>query len=444
MEPLYNITDFSSDGRGVTRTAVGQVAFITGAIPGDKVTAVFGRASQKTPVPGRIKEIPYPSPDRIDHPCPHYTDGCPASPLGAMRYEATLKWKHKRLLETLRRIGRIYNPPVTAYLPSPKVWGYRGRIELQLVWKDDCWHLAYHGSDGPIAIRNCLLSSKPVQKALQALNDGLEQKLIPSGFRVESLGGFVKEMRILIRDNGHENAIVQLFLVTPSERITDYQPFIQLLDSSGLAGWRISTTPTVESRMFRSTVVEERGDPSVAFKLDASEVIMEPTVFTQINRSLVEGLIDVVLDTIPRRGRVLDLYGGFGMFALAQVMRGGRAMVVESSLDAVKAGSDFVSRNQLSVNYVQQDLNHRRFRYQEMKMFDALIADPPRSGIHKGIRLQMNAKGPRRIVYISCHPAAMARDLAALSAYTIVSINPVDMFPNTPELEAVAVLERTM
>ncbi|HHE46182.1 MAG TPA: class I SAM-dependent RNA methyltransferase [Bacteroidetes bacterium] len=442
MDPLYNITDLSSDGRGVTRNAVGQVAFITGAIPGDRVTAVFGRAVHKGPIPGRVKEIVHPSPDRIDHPCPHYAEGCPASPLGAMRYEAELIWKRKRIIETLRRIGRISNPPVTDPLPSPKSWGYRGRVELQLVWKDDKWRLAYYGPDGPVAVGNCPLAVEAVQKALKSLNNGLDQILTPARFQLDNLGGLIREMRLMVRDNGRGEAIAQLFLVSPSEQITEYQPLVQWLNGGDLAGWRISRTPQMDTRMILSTVIAEAGNPKVLFELGESSLEVEPTVFTQVNRFLTQSLIEITLETIPRRSRVLDLYGGFGMFALAHAMRGGRAMVVESSREALDAGSEFMSRNHLAVNYVYQDLDHRRFRYQDMKLFDALIVDPPRSGISSGIRRQMNAAAPRRIVYVSCHPAAMARDIAALSTYTIVSINPVDMFPNTPEIETVVVLER--
>ena len=134
--------------------------------------------------------------------------------------------------------------------------------------------------------------------------------------------------------------------------------------------------------------------------------------------------------------------GGFGMFSLAHAIRGGRVMVVEVSQKASDAGRRFMGENRLAVTYVEQDLAYRPFRYQDMSQFDAMIVDPPRSGLHGRVLRQINTVGPRRLIYVSCHPAALARDLALLTSYTRVSLNPVDLFPQTPEVEVVAVLER--
>ena len=442
MNPLYNITDLTWDGRGVSRTVAGQVAFISGAIPGDKVTAVFGYSPMRGPKPGNVKEVVYPSPDRTEHPCPHYCDFCPASALGAMQYEAALRWKRKHIHETIRRIGHIADPRVMPVFPSPSIWDYRGRVELHLVLINDNWRLAYHGPDSFVPIETCLLATKPVQEALKNLNANLARAVISPDLIPEKDDEPAPILRIMVRDNGFGKAIALLFIITGEERIDWHRPLIDWLRKTDLAGWRICRSASVETRLVRSETIAEEGDTHIAFRMQDTFVSMDPTVFSQVNRPLTDGLIETVLEFVPRHGKLLDLYGGFGMFSLAHAMRGGRGTVVELSGKACDAGKGFVHDHRLSVGYIEQDLAQRPFRYQEMSQFDALIVDPPRSGLHQGILRQINVVGPRRLIYVSCHPAALARDLARFTSYIRISLNPIDLFPQTPEVEVVAVMER--
>jgi 23S rRNA (uracil1939-C5)-methyltransferase len=151
-----------------------------------------------------------------------------------------------------------------------------------------------------------------------------------------------------------------------------------------------------------------------------------------------------VTDIIPKDSSIIDMYGGYGAFALeyASIDDNWKALVLESSKSMVTFGKQFVKREHLAVRFSR--INLRKFSkldYPEGK-YDCAVIDPPRSGIHGRTISFLNDKGPGLILYVSCDVAALARDTRMLKNYTSKYFQPIDMFPNTPEIETIAVLER--
>ena len=428
MEVQLKITDFNSDGGGVGRDENGRVTMVLGAVPGDVVTAAIGQVSKGVAF-GTVAEIIEPSEFRVAHPCPHYNQECAGSMLGGFDYEQGLKWKQKHLRETLKRIGGVDDPQIDEVAASPDRYGYRDRVELQIFAADGGIRAGYMGPGGLVPVSGCLLANDAVSEGLKNFLEtaGKFEGRLPEG-----------NLRLLLKDNGKGGCLGILF----AEKITPGSDIIELLDKCGLAGWQIRITGRMDLRFNRSWVAAESGDNIIMRKIGGKAIGLPPPVFTQANGKTEALLHKRIFSEFEDNKQVLDLYGGYGAMGLSYVLqKGGRAVIVESSFDAVKAGRDFAKQDDLKVKFHGIDLSKNDLAEFRRIEADYAILDPPRKGADKKVIEFLNSMKFRKLVYVSCHPAALARDLKRLGNYSAVKFSPFDMFPHTPELETVAVLE---
>ena len=199
----------------------------------------------------------------------------------------------------------------------------------------------------------------------------------------------------------------------------------------------------MDLRFFVSEVIDETGVTRVFFQTDSEhELYAGPAVFTQTNTGMSGILRKLVLENLPSGGKIIDMFGGYGAYAVDYVVsKGGTAVVMDSSHESVKAGRKFASKYNLPVEYLDVNLNRANFRL-DGKKYDALTVDPPRKGLDGNIAQKLNDEGPPTIIYVSCHPAALARDLKYFDKYKTENFIPIDLFPQTPELETVCILHR--
>lgn len=415
---------------------------ISGALPGDVVTTHPTMKIKRNLIFADLKDILSPSPDRLEHPCPHYAEHCPSSPLGALKYEAALAWKCRHLSETMRRIGKQASQKISSPIAADPQWGYRNRLELHCFTQSGAIRLGYRNGSELIPIENCLLAEGKIQDALRTLYRAMVSQ---KGYGKDVLEACARPdhlPRLLLHDNGRGAAVCILFLRHPTaDAVGGFQ---NLLRSADLAGWRILGVRDLKIRHHSFRMLAEEGDVSVAFPvLGGENLIGSPLIFSQVNAAAAQKMIARVLELPPEGGALLDLYGGYGAFALAYASsKRGRARVVESSDEAVSVGKAYAKRQRLPVDYQLQDLRGSMQRNSDWKKWDAALVDPPRSGLHDPLIRQLNHSGPCRLIYVSCHPAALARDLTRLQAYLVSELIPVDLFPQTSDLETVAVLDR--
>lgn len=428
------IHDLSQDGRGVGRLESGCVIMVPNCYPGDEISAEVQESSTlKGALSGTLQEVLVSSPHRSSHPCERYSQGCSGSILGALSYEFTTEWKSKHLAETLRRIGGLKSPKIEPIISSEQHWNYRDRLELQLISDESGWKPAFQGHEHPVPVNSCSLGMPAINKALQSIKTSFsdsDQELIQAF-----------KPRLLLRDNGHNGAVAILFLFGKTDQKVNPR-FREWLRGIELTGWQIRLAKTAELRFAKSVVALKGGNPSIYIKTSLGEITAEPTVFTQVNRSMSEVLIRTALDHIPDGGSILDLYGGYGAFGLEYAIRGGNAEVIDSAGDSIAAGQSFCKAHNLPVVYTTLDLNKNPFLISMKGHPDACIADPPRTGINPKMRQWLQVKGPKRLIYVSCHPAALARDIMALSNYKAAKFYPLDMFPHTQDTETVAILDK--
>ncbi len=431
----FEIHDFTSHGRGVARDRNRMVWMIAGAVPGDVVEIdVNSIVELKNAASAEVKRIVIPSPHRKEHPCEHYRRGCMGSPLGVFDYEAGLKWKTNHLGENLKRLGGLKDINTAATTPAPRVWDYRDRIELQFRAEKGKIVSGFAAGGEIIPVRRCLLASKPIQNTQIKLADSLPD--FAERF-AEPL-----DARLLIRDNGRDSTVIIVF-VKDMPLKESIGALDELCEKSAATGWQILKVNSFNNRLLHSQLLSLHGACGIEYSFALNRISLSPLAFTQTNKSMLDKLIGEALKTFNPDSFLLDLFGGFGVFGLSHAARGGTAVVMDSAKQALTCGATYAAQQNLNVKYIHQNLYSRNNDIlSDYKNTAAILLDPPRQGLKENLIKALNKKAFSKIIYVSCHTAALARDLKQLKNYRVESIQPLDMFPNTAELETVAVLTR--
>jgi 23S rRNA (uracil1939-C5)-methyltransferase len=429
-KPLH-ITDLTWEGIGVAHNEEGIVVMVAGGLIGDIVHIKPDFKQHKNYIKAEVSELVSPSPHRIPHPCIHHIQGCPASPLGALDYHFALDWKFNHLRETLKRLGRYTEIKISPPVPSPSIWNYRDRLELHLANVGGRTAIGYVSRSGFVAIDECHLGTLPIRKSLNSLSQRLK------AYPLAKISD--KAIRVLIRDNGRNKSFIIVFIES-NLAVADF--FVEVFNSLELAGWQIRTVTDMDNRFFKSKLIKESGDTKIYIKVDAKrEIALPPLVFTQANRQASAILRERILHMCPEGGNLCELYGGFGAFAIDFVIKKrGKATIIDSSPSAIVVGKRFAERFGLPLQYKLWDLKHAPASVLKIDKFDIAILDPPRKGVHRSTLSSINHSHIPIVIYLSCNPGTLARDLSWLESYRVIEFTPFDLFPNTPDLETIAVL----
>jgi 23S rRNA (uracil1939-C5)-methyltransferase len=436
QNPTVTIESLSTDGRGVARIG-GAACFVDRAYPGDSVRVAVDTASK--PPSATVLELLQPSPDRVDHPCPHAAV-CAGSLWGGLDYAHQLSAKRDLVERTLRKaIGPV---EVLETVASPKPWNYRNRISLH-VWEND-GKVRAGFQTGPreqsgVAIAACSLADPSIVALLANFTHILlatkAQSLKPLPLRIQ--------MHTTVSGSG-------MLLIFSEQNFKD-----------GLRAWGtgLSTLPVPGGFWFatgtEAGILDHRRP---ILKTDHAELLktvwlsqrveIHPAAFTQANAAaanLVTKRLIAYAASNPA-AHVWDLYGGFGGLGLAALPQGAKLTVAELSPHGEPVLQALAkSLNQGKPDFICGDLLKTLPRMAgSWSDRDLVILDPPRSGVHRDIlRMIVNSK-IRSMVYLSCNPAKLGRDLSVLMAggFKTEEIQPYDFFPQTPSTEVLCILRR--
>ncbi len=429
------IEDLTSEGTGVAR-ADGWVVFVPGAVPGDLAEVRVGRVRRGV-VEAALVALRSPSPARVEPPCP-FQAACGGCPLMVLAPEAQQALKVRHLEQTLRRIGGLAAPEVVRVIPSPRALRYRGRVRFAISSRADGAAIGFHprGVAGAIvAVDDCRLAPEPASRLAQRLVARLDELSPGGGFwplRIEARGSFAAAewLLVLFGPPGEARALERA-----SRELVATEPQL-----AGIV--RVEGVPGPDDG--RETLLAGRDE--LLERIGSAELELGATTFLQVNPSAAEALYDVVRSMLappagPPPGRLLDLFCGVGAIGLLGVDAPCEVLGVESHPATVdrarrsarRAGRDGVTFLAGEAQAVTRALAAAGER------FDAVTANPPRAGLGPDLPHAIAALGPRRVVLVSCHPATLARDLRAFAAagFEPGEIAAVDLFPQTPHLEAV-------
>ena len=413
------IRAFGSDGEGVGDLPDGRVVFVPRTAPGDDVSLRLTQQKKRW-ARGQVVEVLEAAPDRVEPACPYYAE-CGGCTLQHVSYEEQLAWKARFVEEALKRIGGldVSVPPV---VPSPDQHHYRSRITFTLLRIPGERVVAgFHHLIHPKRIVDvqdgCVLPDPALATAWVQLRaawgDGARR--LPGGKRLRLTLRVVDEGVILVIDGGKGPG----------------RPDVLVKEVDGLvAVWGVDSRGVPHLLEGQAVVHETR----------LGEVTRtSPKAFLQVNAGAADELQNWVLDAVGVEPdtRVVDAYCGVGLYGRRVARAGGVAVGIEQNTRAAKAASrDAPHGFTVLTGTVEECLS-------EALPADVVILNPPRAGLEPGVIDLLQSGRPSRLIYVSCDPATLARDLARLGdGYAVSEIRAFDLFPQTSHVETVVILAR--
>jgi 23S rRNA (uracil1939-C5)-methyltransferase len=446
-------------GNGVARLEAGgdgrgYVVFVGGAVPGDRVRAVVTKRKRGY-AEARTLEVLEPGPERIAPLADH-----PGAPWQVLPYERQLAVKQEQVHDALTRIGRLDGFALDDIVPALQTWRYRNKLEYSF-GTDDAGELVC-GFHAPgswhdiVPVSDCLLASERSNAVREQVlawcrAQGLQamDRRTPArpGAEGHATGRSVTRsgiLRNLVVREGRRTGELQVRLVTgPGE--LDRASLAAAVDCDGLM-WTRTDALAETTQGGRTELVA--GAPALEEELCGLRLAISPLAFFQTNTEMAERLYAVAAQLAGLQGweRVYDLYCGIGTVGLSLAARAGEVWGLEIVEDAVGDAIANARRNEIdNARFFAGDV---RLALRELTAQagrpDVCLVDPPRAGLSQKIVRRIIEAAPRRIVYISCNPTTLAPNAAQLveAGYVLRRVAPVDMFPQTPHIECVALLER--
>lgn len=427
---VVRIEDLTHEGHGVARRD-GKTVFVEGALPGEEVRCVYTiRRSRRDEA--RVLEVLERSPERVEPRCAHFAI-CGGCALQHLEPSAQVALKQRWLLDSLTHIGKVRPERVLEPLTGP-VWGYRRRARLGVKWvvKKERVLVGFRERHSAFLadLRRCEVLDERVGGLLEELARLIEGLSIRDRIPQIEVAGGDAVMSLNVR-----------VLAPPSE--TDRERLRAFGERHGLALYLQPGGP----ESIRPLEPEAR---ELIYRLSGEdlELAFAPDHFVQVNAAINQQLIERVLELqdIDPQDRVLDLYCGLGNFTLALARRAREAVGVEGDGRLVEQARRNAARNGMenTVFHVADLAGELAGQPWLAGGYDQVLLDPPRSGALELMR-RVAVLGARRIVYVSCHPATLARDVGVLVhqfGYRLESAGVLDMFPHTAHVESLAVLYR--
>lgn len=381
----------------------GLVVFVPRTAPTDVITASI--AGKGHFARGSLRTILRPSPDRIEPPCPHYTrERCGGCQIQHMRYPSQLSAKQRIITDAMTRIGKraITAPEV---VPSANEWRYRTKLTLAMRRRPGGWIAGLHPYDDPgrvFALADCLITDRRVVSTWREVLAASE--FLPDA---SALRGSVRWT-----DDG------PTFVLIGGARWSDHVRFFDAVPNVAALYWEAggSARQLLGDRRARAT----------------------PTAsFGQVNPEVADVLRDYVFSSVMsfEPECVIDAYSGAGELAAALTSASVAVTAIELDSDAARWAEQHLPPPSRSIAGRVEEVLPR------LAPADVVVVNPPRSGLHADVTECLEGtSSTRAIVYVSCDPATLARDIARLPSYAIQSIRAFDMFPQTAHVETVCVL----
>jgi 23S rRNA (uracil1939-C5)-methyltransferase len=445
------ISDIAFGGKGLVRIN-GMAVFVDQAVPGDQVLIRITR-KKKNYAEARVMELLKTSPDRIAAPCP-YSGFCGGCKWQFLKYAVQLTYKCQHVQESLGHIAQIKDVRVHPAIPSAQIFGYRNKMEftctdrrwltpdeIQQPEIDKGFGIGLHVPGTFFKVfdtKRCLLQPDLGNRLLE----DIRQFIISSGLPAYGLHSHEGFWRFLMLRHSFASDRWMVNIVTATENRQVIYPLAnQLMQTYPNV---ISVINNITSRKAGVTAGEYEttlaGDSSITDRIGSFEFEISANSFFQTNTAGAAKLYDTVKRYADLSGSetVVDLYSGTGTIPILLSSVASEVIGLEMAPSAIADAENNCRHNQVeNCRFVPGDIRETLALISRRP--DVLIIDPPRAGMHPDVARQVVALLPERIVYVSCNPATLARDLLLLKeAYQVEEIQPVDLFPHTYHIESVA------
>ena len=431
------VTGLTSEGAGVCRIC-GRAVFVPRAIPGERWRIRIVKVT-KTAVYGRGEELLSASPERVEPVCPNF-GRCGGCSFLHMSYKAELRYKLERVNDAFKRIGGL-ELCAERIIGSETVEGYRNKSIVAVGEAENGPVAGFYrsGSHDIVPVERCLLQSDEASACARSVTGWMKRRGVRAGS-----GGVRHVYTRRARDGAALCCVVTGRRFSPALARTLVESLRR--GCPGLVGvvecLNRSESNTVLAGEFRTLW----GSSTLTDVLCGSEFELSPQAFYQINPPQAERLYELAVDyALPEPGgTVLDLYCGAGTISLALARRAGQVIGAEIVPEAVENARRNAARNGIgNAEFICADAGDAARLLSERGIRpDAIVVDPPRKGMSEEALRQVAKMQPKRIAYVSCDPATLARDLKRLTelGYVPQKAVAVDMFPKTAHVETVVLL----
>jgi 23S rRNA (uracil1939-C5)-methyltransferase len=438
-----HIESLAFGGAGVARWGDeehGWVVFVRDALPGDTVRCVVTKRKRHYGE-ARLLEVVTPSPDRVPAKADH-----PGAPWQVMPYEKQLEIKAAQVEDALRRLGHLDGFEMLPIVPAVEQWRYRNKLEFSFGTDRESGELicGFHapGSwEDIVHVEDCLLQSERGNEARRAVLKWARREGYSAYDRRTQLG----DLRNLVIREGRRTGELQVRLVVSDGVEVDGGPLHAAVGAESLLLTEIETVGETTAGGSTSLLA---GEATIREEVAGLSFRLSGQAFFQTNTEMAEKLYALAGDVAGLQGweRVYDLFCGIGTIGLSLAPRSGEVWGLEIVEEAIADAIGNAKANDISnahffagdVRLALRDLVEKAGRP------DVIVVDPPRAGLSQKVVRRVLEASPKRIVYVSCNPTTLAPNAAQMveDGYVLKTVQPVDMFPQTPHIECVAVLER--
>lgn len=438
-----DIQSVTSEGSAVGRYD-GMAVFVRGAVPGDTIIAHIIKVSKRYAV-ATLKELLVESCSRIVSDC-HVSSGCGGCSFRNMTYDRELIYKHDRVVDAVTRIGHL-DVPVADVIGADDIDRYRNKAQYPVSIADGQLTVGFYAykSHRIIPCSDCRLQPVEFEACIDAFSQWVRSANVDS-YDENTGRGLLRH--IYLRKAFGTGQIMACAVVNATT-VPQQDLLVELLTAvPGVASVCININTRPGNVVLGKTTVTVWGSESITDTLLGKKFLISPNSFYQVNHNQCEKLYAKVLDYAGLTGTqtVIDLYCGAGTIGLCIAHKAKRIIGVEIIPQAIENAKINANINNIdNAEFFCGDAFDLALSLENRGISpDVVILDPPRKGCQKELFDVISRMSPHRIVYVSCDSATLARDLAVLhtKGYITREITPVDMFPRTPHVEAVALVER--
>ncbi|MBM0067479.1 23S rRNA (uracil(1939)-C(5))-methyltransferase RlmD [Alkalicoccobacillus gibsonii] len=438
------ITDLSHQGAGVAKHE-GYTLFIPKALPGETCEVKVTKTSKGYGF-ARLMKIHKPSPDRTEAPCPIY-DQCGGCQLQHMTYAGQLRYKQKQVQDALERLGGITDVPVLPTLGMDEPWRYRNKSQVPVGERDGEVIAGFYQerSHRIVDMEECIIQNKHNDEIVQKVKELANQYGI-RGYDEDKHRGTLRH--VVVR-YGRQSGELMVVFVTRDEALPNKKNLIEEIRSAFPSVKSIvqNINPKRTNVIFGDKTKVLWGEEYIYDSIGDIKFAISARSFYQVNPEQTKVLYDKTLEFANLTGSetVIDAYCGIGTISLFLAQQAKHVYGVEIVPEAI---SD-AKRNAELNGFTNTDFavgeaeNVIPWWAAQGIRPDVMVVDPPRKGCDEKLLNTMLQMKPERIVYVSCNPATLARDLKVLEegGYKTKKVQPVDMFPQSTHVECVVEME---
>ena len=445
QELELRIESLAFGGNGVARLE-GFVLFVRRGLPGDLVRARVTKV-KRSHAEAETIELLEPGPSRVEAPCPYFGT-CGGCRFQDLAYEVQCEAKAAQVKDALVRIAGISEPPLEPIIPAEEIYGYRNKLEYSFSSTPEGPALGFHVAgrwDELLPIERCLLTTELGNSIRAAAVDWAREEMLEPYDQKEKRG----YLRHLVVREGRNTGQALVMLVTASDKPFDPDFLIRSLTKFPEVR---SIYWAVNDGVGETTNVPAEliwGEEAIEEELCGLSFRLRPNAFLQTNTLMAERLYALAGEYAGLTGEetVWDLYCGTGTIGLTLARHARSVWGIEISEESVACALENAERNSVGniaffAGNVGQVIRELKERSGEP---DVVVVDPPRAGLAGKALRRLAETGAPRIVYVSCNPTTLAGDFKLLgeqAGYRLLRAQAVDMFPHTPHVETVALLER--